>query len=369
MAKKVYVAATRQNEGKTVVSLGLLSAFLKRYDRVGYIKPVGQQFSVVNNEQIDKDAELMSEVFKLKEKPKDMSPITVPKGFTESHILYGNTGDLRKTMIESYGRIAEGKEIVVIEGTGHAGVGSVFDMSNADVARLLDAPVVIVTCGGVGRPIDEVSLNKPTFEQQGVEILGVIVNKVFPEKYDKIKNLVRKGFEKQNIEVLGVIPFNPVLSSPTMLELLEDTGGTLLYGEKYLDNSVSRMVVGAMPPHEALNYFGPGTLLITPGNREDNILAAIGGCLAAVTRTYCVSGIIATCGFIPHKSVLELMKRVPIPLVAIKDDTFTAATKINRLITKIRPHDTKRIRATERLIEKYVDVPRILHLIGGNNDR
>jgi BioD-like phosphotransacetylase family protein len=368
MAKKVYVAATRQNQGKTVVSLGLLSAFLKRYDRVGYIKPVGQQYSIIDNEQVDKDAELMGSVFKLKEKPKDMSPITVPRGFTENYILYGSAGDLRKRVLESYGRIAEGKEVVVIEGTGHAGVGSVFDMSNAEVARLLGAQVIVVTCGGVGRPIDEVFLNKPTFEGQGVEILGVIVNKVFPEKYDKISNLVRKGFEKRNIEVLGVIPFNQVLSSPTVLELLEDIGGTLLYGEKHLDNSVSRIIVGAMPPHEALNYFGPGTLLITPGNREDNILAAIGGCLAAITKTYCVSGILATCGFIPHKSVLDLMKRVPIPLVAVKDDTFTAASKINRLITKIRPHDTKKIRATERLVEKHVNVDRILQLIGANDN-
>jgi BioD-like phosphotransacetylase family protein len=360
---KIYVAATRQNHGKTVVSLGLLSAFLKKFDKVGYIKPVGQQFSIVDGEQVDKDAVLMKSVYGLSENLKDMSPIAVPRGFTEKYIRHGNPRELRQKVLESYNRVAHGKQLVVIEGTGHAGVGSVFDMSNADVARLLEAQVILVTCGGIGQPIDEIILNKPTFDSLGVKILGVIINKVFPEKYDKIDTLVRAGLARRNIEVLGVVPFNHVLSSPTVSQLLEDIGGTLLYGEKHLDNAVTRIVVGAMPPHEALDYFGPGTLLITPGNREDNILAAIGGCLAAVTKTYCVSGIVATCGVIPHKSVLNLMERVPIPLLAVEDDTFTIASKITNLITKIRPSDTRKIRATERLVQKYVDVDRILALI------
>ncbi len=363
MTKRVYVAATRQNDGKTVVSIGLLRAFLKRYNKVGYIKPVGQQFRIVDGEQVDKDAILMKSIYGLEENLRDMSPIAVPRGFTENYILHGNAQALRRKVLEAYDRIAKDKEIVVVEGTGHAGVGSTFDMSNADVAHLLGAQVILVTCGGIGRPIDEIMLNKPTFDTRAVKILGVIINKVLRKKYNKIDTFVRRGLEKKNIEVLGVVPFDQVLSSPTVSDLLEDIGGTLLYGKGHLDNSVTKIVVGAMPPHEALNYFGPGTLLITPGNREDNMLAAIGGCLAAITKTQCVSGIVATCGFIPHKSVLKLMERVPIPLIAIKDDTYTAASKINSLITKIRPNDTKKITATERLIQKYVDIDRLLSLI------
>ena len=266
---KVYVGATRQNEGKTIVCLGLLNTFLKKFNKAGYIKPVGQQYSIVNGEEVDKDAILLRSVYNLKEKLKNMSPIAVPKGFTENYILHGNKTELQKRIVESFNRISKDKDMVVIEGTGHAGVGSVFDMSNAEVAKLLGAPVILVSCGGIGRPIDEIILNKPTFDARGVKILGVIINKVFPEKYDKINTLVRKGLERKNIEVLGVIPYNDVLSSPNISELLEDIGGKLLSGEEELDNTVNRIVVGAMPPHEALDYFGPGTLLITPGNRED----------------------------------------------------------------------------------------------------
>ena len=327
------------------------------------MKPVGQQYSIVNGEEVDKDAILMKSAYKLKEKLKDMSPIAVPQGFTENYIRKGNRKELNRRVVESYKRVAKGKKMVVVEGTGHAGVGSVFDMSNAEAAKLLKTKVILVSCGGIGRPIDEIMLNKPTFDAEGVEILGVIINKVFPEKYNKINSFVRKGLEKKNIKVFGVVPYNDILSNPTMSELLEDIGGKLLSGKEELDNTINRIVVGAMPPHESLDYFGPGTLLITPGNREDIILAAMSGSLPGITKTFCVSGIILTCGIRPHKNVMRLIGEVPIPVIAVKDDTFTAASKIDSLIVKIRPGKAKKIKAIEKLIEKYVDVDGIIEAI------
>ncbi|MBF0122864.1 MAG: AAA family ATPase [Candidatus Omnitrophica bacterium] len=361
--KKIFVGATRQNDGKTIVSLGLLRALLNRFGKVGYIKPVGQQFHVIDGEEIDKDVVLMSAVYKLEGKLKDMSPIAVPKGFTESYIMNPNKGQLEQNVIDSYNRVADGKDIVVIEGTGHAGVGSVFDMSNAEVARILNAPVILVSCGGIGKPIDEIMMNKAMFDAKGVRVLGVVINKVLSDKYNKIDPVVRKGLANQNIEVLGVVPHNEILSSPTMQELLEDTKATLLSGEEDLDNTINRIVVGAMPPHEVLDYLGPGTLLITPGNREDIILAAMSGCLPGVTKTFCISGLVLTCGITPHKNVMHLIKELPIPVLLLKEDTFAVASRIDNLIVKIRPTATRKIQAIEALVEKYVDVGKILDLI------
>ena len=41
---RVFIAATRQNDGKTTISLGLLNRLREFYPRVGYIKPVGQRY-------------------------------------------------------------------------------------------------------------------------------------------------------------------------------------------------------------------------------------------------------------------------------------------------------------------------------------
>jgi len=44
----------------------------------------------------------------------------------------------------------------------------VFDLSNAQVAQnSLARKVIIVTRGGIGKPIDEVSLNRALFEREG----------------------------------------------------------------------------------------------------------------------------------------------------------------------------------------------------------
>ncbi|MEI6438466.1 MAG: AAA family ATPase [Candidatus Omnitrophota bacterium] len=364
-AKKIFVAATRQNDGKTICSLGLLRALLNRFGSVGYIKPVGQQFQLIDGEEIDKDVVLMQSVYKLVGNMKDMSPIAVPRGFTESYVMNPDKNALQQKVADSYARVAQGKDIVVIEGTGHAGVGSVFDMSNAEVARLLGAPVVLVSCGGIGRPIDEIMMNKSMFDAKGVRVIGAIINKVQSDKYDKVAPIVRRGLANLGVEVLGVVPHNEVLSNPTMQELLEDTGGTLLCGKEDLQNTVNRIVVGAMPPHEVLDYLGPGTLLITPGNREDIILAAMSGSIPGLNQTFCVSGIVLTCGITPHKNVMRLIKELPIPVIMVKDDTFSVASKIDNLIVKIRPSAVTKIQAIEKLVEKYVDVGKILDLIKG----
>ncbi len=360
----MYIAATGQNEGKTTICIGLLGVLRRRLGNVGYFKPVGQRFSLVNGAKVDKDAILMKSVYGFKEELKDMNPITVPPGFTEQYILHGNREELRERVTECYGRIAQDKKAVVIEGTGHAGVGSVLDLANAEVSKLLHAPVILVTRGGVGRPIDEIMLNKGSFDAQGVRLLGAIINKVYPDRRERINGLLQKAFEKKKVEVLGVIPYEDTLSNPSLAAIAEHIGGELVCGEKELNRTVSRVLVGAMPPREAMNRLGPGTLLITPGNREDNILAAIGASLARPTRDYSVSGIVITGGCRPHKTVMQLLESVPIPAISVKEDTYATACRINYLIAKIRPNDANKISAAEELIEEYVDVDRILSLIG-----
>lgn len=362
---KVYVAATRQNDGKTITCLGLISALKKRVGSVGYIKPVGQRYIEINGHKIDEDALLVKDVYDLRGSVTDMSPIAVPRHFTEDYIDNPDRKALTDRVSEAYARVAMEKDVVVVEGTGHAGVGSVFDLSNGDVAALLRTPVVMVSSGGIGRPIDEIMLNKATFDANGVEILGVIVNKVQEEKYEKIKSYVIRGLERKGLEVLGVMPYRPTLSSPTVEQLLEDIDGELISGHRGLRNTVGKMVIGAMPPHQALEYMSTDTLLITPGTREDLILAAMSSCILGATQTPCVAGMILTGGTPPQPKILELVRKTYIPVILVSDDTYTVASRIAKLIVKIRPGDFEKIRAAEELVDQYVDVDRLLGKLEG----
>lgn len=359
----LYISATRQNDGKTTTSLGLLNVIADIYPKVGYIKPVGQQVKLIGDYEIDKDVTLMNAVYQIGGELQDMSPIAIPRGFTEEFIRSGNVHELQSKIIEAYGNSSTNKDFVVVEGTGHAGVGSVLELSNAVVAHLLDAPVIIVTSGGIGRPIDEAMLNKAVFDIHGVEVIGVIVNKVIPEKYEKINEVVRLGFRRQGVDVLGVIPFFPVLSSPTISQIAEDIKGEFICGTKCLEAPVGKIVVGAMHPHSFLDYIEGDVLLITPGDREDLILAALTCSMPGISEDYQVKGIVLTGGILPHQSVMRVIEQTGIPIIRVKEDTFTTAKRITNLIVKIKPEETDKILKIKQMVKEYVDLDKIIERI------
>src|SRR5258707_11002317 len=208
---RVFIAATRQNDGKPTGSLGLIAGLERYYPRVGYIKPVGQRFVEVAEQKIDEDTVLMDSVYRLNCPLLDMSPIAVEPDFTRKYLQSSNNEALVKKIRKAFDRVAWEKDFVLCEGSGHAGVGSVFDLSNAQVAKILEAKVIIVTQGGIGKPIDEVCLNQAPFEKGGVEIIGVIINKVIGAKLDYVTEFARRGLKRKGLELLGVLPHERLL--------------------------------------------------------------------------------------------------------------------------------------------------------------
>ena len=61
------------------------------------------------------------------------------------------------------------------------------------VARLVHSKVILVTPAGIGRPIDEAAVNKALFDKENVEVIGVVMNKVLPEKLESITDTARRG--------------------------------------------------------------------------------------------------------------------------------------------------------------------------------
>src|SRR5712672_768918 len=225
---RVFIAATRQNDGKTTTSLGLIAALQPHYPRVGYIKPVGQRFVEIAEQKIDEDTVLMDSVYQMNCPLVDMSPIAVEPDFTRKYLQAANNEALVKKIQKAFDRVAWEKDFVLCEGSGHAGVGSVFDLSNARVAKILGAKVIIVSQGGIGKPIDEVSLNQALFEKEGVEIIGVILNKVLHDKVDYVTDFVRRGLKRKDLDLLGVIPYQRILCSPTLEQVREGLNAEML---------------------------------------------------------------------------------------------------------------------------------------------
>jgi BioD-like phosphotransacetylase family protein len=356
---RVFIAATRQNDGKTTTSLGLLSAMQDVYKRIGYIKPVGQRFVEIEEQKIDEDTVLMDRVYRLNCPLVDMSPIAVEPDFTRKYLQVSNRDALVKRIETAFDRVAWEKDFVLVEGSGHAGVGSVFDLSNAQVASVLNAKVIIVSRGGIGKPIDEVALNQALFEKEGVEIIGVILNKVIPEKMEFVCEFARRGLKRKGLELLGVIPHQRMLSSPTLSLIAEELNAEMLNGSRHLQNLVDDVVVGAMGVQNAVRFFKQGVLLITPGDREDIIMAASNAAGANAQ----LAGIVLTGNLRPGKGVMKFIQAMDFPVLLAQDDSYEVASKVHDLTVKTRPDDTGKISLIRNLIGEHVDVEKILDLL------
>jgi BioD-like phosphotransacetylase family protein len=358
LTPRVFIAATRQNDGKTTTSLGLIAALQQYFPRIGYIKPVGQRFVEIEEQKIDEDTVLMDAVYQLNCPLVDMSPIAVEPDFTRKYLEAARNDVLVRKIQNAFDRVSWEKDFVLCEGSGHAGVGSVFDLSNAQVAKTLGCKVIIVSQGGIGKPIDEVCLNQALFEKEGVEIIGVILNKVLEEKVEFIRDFASRGLKRKGLDLLGVIPHQRMLSNPSIELILEELGAELLNSPPTLTNLVDDVVVGAMGAQNAIRFFKHGVLLITPGDREDIVLAACTG-LDAQSEDI-MAGIVLTGGLRPSESVLKVIRTMPIPVLLTRQDSYRVASKVHDLTVKTRPTDLEKISLIRDIVARNVDLKKIL---------
>ena len=359
MTRRVFLAATGQNRGKTTTSLGLIAAIRDRGHALGFVKPVGQRTLLVEGVRADEDAVLMKEVFDLPDALNDMSPVTLPRHFTTDYVTGRITDDLGGQVAAAFGRVAAGKDLVVVEGTGHAGVGTVVGLSNARAAALLQAPVVIVSEGGVGRPIDEIALNAALFAGHGVRVLGAVVNKVDITNRPELPEILSAGLAQQGVPLLGCIGYSEFLANPSLELIVTHLDGELLAGQATPNRTIGQVAIGAMQAGHAMERLSDRTLLITPGDRDDLLLAAVAANRAAGDRPR-VGGIILTGGFRPPDAVLAELRTADLFAYLVATDTYRTARDVDEILVKTHPSDTEKIATIIDLVGRAIDVDALL---------
>ncbi|MFC1734881.1 phosphotransacetylase family protein [Candidatus Hydrogenedentota bacterium] len=358
----IFIVATGKDVGKTTVSLGLVSLFASQGLRVGFCKPVGQQFLKRDEGKIDKDSVLMQNTLPVTGNLADMSPVTVPSGFVENYLYNPDVEPLKKKILDAYERLSKDCDVMVIEGTGHAGVGSCFDLSNADVAAMLGAPALMVVGGGIGKTLDEISVSRSFFEAKGVEILGVVANKVFTSKIVRVKKALTQGTANMGLKLLGAIPYDIELTYPMMGQIATALKAEVLCGENALGSSVESVTVAAMEPQNVLPRLGVKALMITPGDRIDNILVALNAGLCNLDEQNCVVGVALTGGLVPHPTVVNLMNNSGLPVLLCQEDTYSVTSKVHSMLFKIQPEDTDKIKLAQELVQEHIDTDELIKL-------
>jgi len=358
--RQIYLAATGMNRGKTTVCLGFLAGCLARGLATGFLKPVGQRTVIEDGVPADEDAVLMRDVFSLPDAMSVMSPVHIPRGFTKAYIDGEVVEDLGARIRQAHRTLTVGRDILLIEGTGHAGVGAVVGLSNAAVAAMLGAPAIIVSEGGVGRPIDEIVLNASLFARHGVAVAGAIVNKVDLDAKPGITQVLERGLALHGIPLLGVLPYRPILSHPTLAMILEGVHGEEIWPGPSLDRVIDGVAIGAMEPAHMLERVGPGTLVIVPGDREDVILALVGSAVVGERRHGV--GLVLTGGYRPRPLIVDAIRAADLFATLVEEDTYAVASEVHDLLVKTHSADVEKIALIKGLVAAHLDVDRMLEV-------
>jgi phosphate acetyltransferase len=355
----IFIAATGQNVGKTTTCLGLISGLKKRYEKVGFIKPVGQQHVTVGEcTLVDKDAELFKNHFQLSSSWKDISPVIIPGGFTRDFLDAKIT---EKEMIQkietSFEKVSSDHDYTIVEGTGHVGVASIVELNNAKVASILGLDMVIIASGGLGSAYDELVLNMAMCEKYGVNVRGVILNRVLDNKRSMIQEYFPKALKKWGIPLIGCIPFNAFLSSPTIRDFENLFKTTLISGDnhRYRHFLHTRLVACSL---ETYKYeVVPNELVITPADREDIIFSIFEKRqhFEEIEGKDFGSGIILTGREPPTEAIMRKIQDHDIPTIYAPMDSYDAMRLITSYTAKIRGKDLPKIDKAISIVEENIN--------------
>jgi len=346
--KGLFIASTGQNIGKTTTSLGLFSGLSHAFQRPGYMKPIGQEH-VATGEGVfvDKDVLLFKDHFAIADSYAQMSPIIVPSGFTRD-FLDGKVSvrQLEEKILTAFYHLKKAHDFLLVEGTGHCGVGSILELNNARVAQMLQLPLVLIASGGLGSAFDALALNKALCDTYKVPIVGVILNRVRPEKKEMIQHYMRKALKIWNIPLLGCIPFDPLLSHPCMKDLEALFHTTLLTGQEHRLRHFMHMHLVATSVDIFEKTVLPSQLILTPATREDIIAAVINKHWEhkqKFPQGDLRLGLILTGERSPKPSLLHALEQANMPVLYVPLHSDNALQKIHSFTAKIRTEDIEKI--------------------------
>lgn len=366
----IFIAATGQNEGKTTSCLGILSGLLKRFNRVGFMKPVGQEHvTTESGQKVDKDVVLFKKRFNLPTDYKIMNPVLFDRGYTKRCIDGEFPSEtLKEQILSAYETLSQESDCIVVEGTGHVGVGAVAGLSNADVAKLLDLNMILVTSAGIGSTYDAITLNKALCDQKGNLLKGVIINRLLENKRESTVHYTEKALKAMGLSLLGTVAFDRSLTTFCMKDFETLFSVPILSGQKHQMRhfDTTRLVATSVETYQKLII--NRQLIITPSTREDIIVATLRAYWNQKLKdpeSTLETGFIFTGSIPPSSRMIDQLKKAEVPALYSKMSSFNAMKKITRFTAKLQIEDTRKVSEAISLMESNIDFDLLISLMKG----
>lgn len=363
MCKKIFIAGTQQHSGKSTLSIALMHLARKKYERVGFIKPIGPKVEQFNGRVVDMDAVLMARVFGLEDEIDLMSPVAFYRDFTRDFLNGRMTAaELRRKIVSARDELEKRCDFLVIEGAGHGGVGSVIDMSNAQVAALFDASVLIVTQGGIGSVIDTVQLNVAIYRQEQARMRMVLINRLLPDKREVALSFLENAFSPRGIKVFGGFDYSPILANPTVRHVSALFKVPVCGDQESARRIIHHIQLGAASSQKVIDDLNEATLLIVNSSR-DELIVTLSSLYHIPAFKQKIAGLIVT-GQTPVVRVSQqILDDSRIPYIRVPETTATVFSSLKADVAKISAVDDEKIAWIKEHAERHVDFEAIEALL------
>jgi len=341
----LYITSNEPYSGKTLTALVLGKRWLSQGRRVGFFKPLGLLPVTVDDQVTDEDALFVAQQLEIKTPPSQLCPIILSPA--ACHV---EREGLRRRVKEAFSASAAGHDIMLVGGLGSVfSRGSTFGLDALWVAEAFDAKVLLVAHSESFLAVDGIFAARKLL---GERMIGVILNRVSVRHKQVIEREVLPCLRELGVVVLGLLPNDPLLSSVSVKEILEATGGELLSQGGLDEELIENFVVGAMGVDSALRHFRhtPRKCVITGGDRSDIQLAAL------ETSTRCL---ILTGHLLPDHKVVARAQELGVPMILVREDTLATVTKVEELLGKQRVRQPRKIDHALKQFEAHLDLAKL----------
>ncbi len=360
MSKGIYVASAEPKVDKIIVVLGMMDLLSNQAQKVGLFRPI-----ISDSIEPDPTIHLIRSRYNVTFPYPSMFGCTLE--VAKELIAAKQVDELHKIMIEKYKALEAQCDIVLCAGSDFRSAASPVEFDfNLEVANNLGC-LLLPVIKGHGRSmekISEVALSLiEVLEKKRCEILALVVNRVasslMVDAAIRLRNVVPKGVP------VYALSENEGLWKPTVCEIASALHADFLSGsEECFKRDVVDYKVAAMRLDNFLDHINEGTLVITPGDRDD---ITLGSLLADASTTYPrLGGIVLTGGLKPSPQVLKLIDGFPhdaVPIMSVGTDTFSTTVKISSVSGTLVPDNTRKIETALGIFESGVNVQEITGLI------
>lgn len=351
-----FIAPTGFGVGLTSVSLGLVGSMQRAGLKVGFFKPIAQLHP--GDEGPERSTELVSRTLGLD------SPKPMPLSHVERMLGDGNMDDLMEEIISLYQQAAVDKDVVIVEGMVPTRYASYAARVNQHLAKTLDAEVILVSAPDeetLTELSDRIEIQAQLFGgARDPKVLGVILNKVQNDKED-FKALIDHLCQNipllannESFQLLGCVPWKDELNAPRTKDVADLLGARVINAGEYEQRRMKKIVLCARAVANSVQLLQPGTLVVTPGDRDDIILSTA---LAAMNGVP-LAGLLLCSDFAPDPRILELCQgalQSGLPVMTVSTGSYDTATNLNRMNKEIPVDDKERATKVADFVTRHID--------------